>query len=141
VLLELGGRLEPGELSDRLRYWLSLAADAADNARLVAGLFALHRATLVRNRVLIGAVTEFLLGLELDQLTPLLPVLRRGLGNLAGPERAYLSETLAAMLGLDGNRAGRALSLASTDREWLYEADRAVAGTIESWKERYGIGA
>jgi len=141
VLLELSGRLDPGELSARLRYWLSLAADAADNARLVAGLFALHRATLVRNRALVGAVTDFLLGLELDQLTPLLPVLRRGLGNLGGPERAYLSETLAAVLGLDGNRAGRALALASTDREWLHEADQAVAATLADWKERYGIGA
>ena len=141
VLLELGGRLGPGELADRLRYWLSIAADAGENARLVAGLFALHRATLVRNRALIGAVTAFLLDLELDQLTPLLPVLRRGLGNLGGPERTYLSETLAAVLGLDGESAGRALALASTDREWLHEADRAVAATLVEWKERYGIGA
>ena len=43
----------------------------------------LHRGTLVRNRALIGAVTEFLVGLELDQLTPLLPVLRRSLGSLS----------------------------------------------------------
>ena len=137
----MAGGSRPGELADRLRYWLSIAADAGDNARLVAGLFALHRATLVRNRALIGAVTEFLLELELDQLTPLLPVLRRGLGNLGGPERRYLSETLAAVLGLDDNRAGRALALASTDREWLHEADRAVAATLAGWKERYGIGA
>ena len=141
VLLELGGRLAPGELANRLRYWLSIAADAGDNARLVAGLFALHRATLVRNRALIGAVTAFLLELELDQLTPLLPVLRRGLGNLGGPERRYLSETLSAVLGLDDSRAGRALALASTDREWLHEADRVVAATLVEWKERYGIGA
>jgi hypothetical protein len=141
VLLELGGRLKPGELADRLRYWLSLAADAVDNARLVAGLFALHRATLVRSPALIGAVTEFLLGLELDQLTPLLPVLRRGLGGLNGPERGYLSETLTGVLGLERRRAGRALALASTDREWLHEADQAVAATLADWKVRYGIGA
>jgi hypothetical protein len=140
VLLELGGRLQPGALTDRLRYWLSLTADASDNARMVAGLFALHRATLVRNRAVIGAVTEFLVGLELDQLTPLLPVLRRGLGTLGGPERTYLSETLSAVLGLDGRQAGQALALASTDRLWLQEADRAVATTLESWKDRYGIG-
>jgi hypothetical protein len=141
VLLELAGRLGPGDLTRRLRYWLSIAADAADNARLVAGLFALHRATLVRNRTLIGAVTEFLTGLDLEQLTPLLPVLRRGLGNLGGTERTYLAETLAAVLGLDGRRAGRALALASTDRDWLREADEAVAATLQDWKARYGIGA
>ena len=108
MLLELAGRLGPGELTERLRYWLSMAADAVDNARLVAGLFALHRATLVRNQAVIGAVTDFLLGLELDQLTPLLPVLRRGLGRLSGPERGYLSETLGSILGLElAGRAGR----------------------------------
>jgi hypothetical protein len=141
VLLELGGRLQTGELTERLRYWLSMAADASENARLVAGLFALHRATLVRNRAVIGAVTAFLVGLELDQLTPLLPVLRRSLGNLGGPERTYLGETLSAVLGLDGRQAGQALALASTDRSWLQEADRAVSATLNAWKDRYGIGA
>jgi hypothetical protein len=141
VLLELAGRLGPGELTERLRYWLSIAVDATDNARLVAGLFALHRATLVRNQAVIGAVTDFLLGLELDQLTPLLPVLRRGLGKLTGPERGYLSETLAGILGLAQRRASRALALASADLEWLHEADRAVAATLADWKARYGIGA
>jgi hypothetical protein len=67
-------------------------------------------------------------------------VLRRGLGNLGGPERTYLAETLSAVLGLDGRQAGQALALASTDRLWLQEADRAVATTLESWKDRYGIG-
>jgi hypothetical protein len=141
ILLELSGRLRPGGLTDRLRYWLSAGADASDNARLVAGLFSLHRATLVRNRALIGAVTDYLLGLELDQLRPLLPVLRRGLGDLGGPERAYLSETLASVLGLDGARARQALRMTSTDRAWLQEADRAVAATLDDWKTKYGIGA
>ena len=63
VLLELGGRLDRDALAARLRYWLSAAPEAADNARLVAGLFTLHRGTLVRNRALIGAVTDFLQGL------------------------------------------------------------------------------
>jgi hypothetical protein len=141
VLLELAGRLGPGELADRLRYWLSIAVDATDNARLVAGLFALHRATLVRNPALIAAVTDFLLGLELDQLTPLLPVLRRGLGGLSAAERSYLSETLAGVLGLERGRASRTLALASADRDWLREADQAVGATLDDWKVRYGIGA
>ncbi|MCC7369185.1 MAG: hypothetical protein IT306_12225 [Chloroflexi bacterium] len=141
VLLELGGRLADGDLTARLRYWLSSVTDAVDNARLVSGLFVLHRATLVRNRALVGAVTEFLAGLELEQLTPLLPVLRRSLGNLSGPERVYLSETLGALLGLSATTAGRALQVTSTDRAWLEEADRAVAATLQDWKDRYGIGA
>jgi hypothetical protein len=141
VLLQLASRLADGELIDRLRYWLSAVTDAADNARLVAGLFALHRATLVRNRQLIRAVTEFLVGLELEQLTPLLPVLRRGLGDLSGPERVYLTETLAAILGLSGTTARRALDITSADRVWLAEADRAVEATLQDWKVRYGIGA
>ena len=113
MLLELAGRLRPGELPTRLRYWLSIAADAADNARLVAGLFALHRATLVRNPALIGAVTDFLLGLELDQLTPLLPVLRRGLGGLSrAGARAICPRHLTACSGwTTGGRAGAGAGL------------------------------
>ena len=66
----------------------------------MAGLFSLHRGTLVRNRSVIAAVTEFMLGLEIEQLTPLLPVLRRSLGNLSNAERSYLAETLEGVLGL-----------------------------------------
>jgi hypothetical protein len=124
-----------------LRYWLSLAAEAIDHARLVAGLFVLHRATLVRNRALIGAVTDFLLDLDMDRLTALLPVLRRSLGDLAGPERAYLAETLSAVFGLGGRQAGRALAAAAAERELLHELDREVSATLDSWRERYGIGA
>jgi hypothetical protein len=141
ALLELGGRLGPNELAGRLRYWLSMAAEAADNARLVAGLFSLHRPTLVRNRAIVRAVTEFLLDLELEQLQPLLPALRRGLGGLKAFERSSLTESLADVLGLERRRTGRMLALASADLEALREADRAVEATLADWKERYGIGA
>lgn len=139
VLLELGGRLEAGELTARLRYWLSAAAEAADNARLVAGLFSLHRGTLIRNRALIGAVTEFLTGLELEKLTPLLPTLRRTLGSLSPAERSYLSETLAAVLGVTSSAARQALTLTPAATAWLREADAAVAATLTEWREHYGI--
>jgi hypothetical protein len=140
VLLELGGRLASGALAGRIRYWLSATAEAPDNARLVSGLFSLHRSTLVRNRTLIGAVTEFLTDLELEQLTPLLPVLRRNLGNLTAAERAYLAETLEAVLGLGGGEASRTLKLSALDEELLREADRAVTNTLADWRVRYGIG-
>ncbi len=139
VLLELAGRLSQGELAARLRFWLSAVSDAGENARLVAGLFSLHRGTLVRNQALIGAVTDFLLELEIEQLTPLLPVLRRGLGDLSGSERAYVSETLARELGLEAGLASRALALSSTDEARLREADAAVAATLLEWETRYGI--
>ncbi len=118
---------------------MSAASAAADNARLVAGLFSLHRGTLVRNRALIGAVTEFLAGLELEQLTPLLPVLRRTLGTLSRAERSYLTETLGAVLGVTGGTARQTLTLTSTTAAWLREADAAVAATLKEWRERYGI--
>lgn len=140
VLLELGGKLAPGALTGRIRYWLSATAEAPDNARLVSGLFSLHRSTLVRNRTLIGAVTEFLTDLELEQLTPLLPVLRRNLGNLTAAERAYLAETLEAVLGLGGGEASRTLKLTAIEEELLREADRAVTQTLADWRVRYGIG-
>ena len=73
MLLELDGRLGPDALAGRLRYWLSRGADAG-NARLIAGLFSLHRGTLVRHQALVGAVTDF--RLDLAQLTPLLPCRR-----------------------------------------------------------------
>jgi Family of unknown function (DUF5682) len=139
VLLELGGRLGRDALAARLRYWLSVAAEAADNARLVAGLFTLHRGTLVRNRALIGAVTDFLQELTIEQLTPLLPVLRRGLGNLSAAERTYLGETLAAVLGLRGEAGDEAPSLTAPQLTWLREADAAVAATLADWRGRYGI--
>ncbi len=140
VLLELGGKLEPGELATRLRFWLSRAADATANAHLVAGLFTLHRGTLVRNKPLISAVTDFLLELEIDQLGPLLPVLRRSLGNLSAAERSYLGETLGALLGLGYGEAGMALKVSDTDLELLREADAAVAAILAQWRDRYGIG-
>ena len=140
VLLEVEGRLVPGELTRRLRYWLSRGREAPDNARLVAGLFALHRSTLVRNNALIGAVTEFLSGLDVERLIPLLPVLRRSLGDLSPAERSYLSETLARVLNIRGNEASVALRLSSTDLAVLREADTAVTEVLAGWKERYGIG-
>jgi hypothetical protein len=140
VLLEVAGRLPRGTLAARLRYWLSRGAEAAENAKLVAGLFSLHRSTLVRNRALVGAVTDFLAGLELEQLTPLLPVLRRSLGNLSTAERTNLSETLAAVLGMGGGEATHALRLASTDVAVLREADAAVAAVLDTWRDRYGVG-
>ncbi|HYF95336.1 MAG TPA: DUF5682 family protein [Symbiobacteriaceae bacterium] len=140
VLLELGGRLAPGALAAQIRYWLSATAEAPDNARLVAGLFSLHRSTLVRNRTLIGAVTEFLSDLSMEQLVPLLPVLRRNLGNLTAAERTYLAETLEAVLGLGGGEASRTLRLSAIEEELLREADRAAAHTLAEWRARYGIG-
>jgi hypothetical protein len=140
VLLELGGRLGRDALATRLRYWLSAAPEAADNARLVAGLFALHRGTLVRNRALVGAVTDFLQGLSVEQLTPLLPVLRRGLGSLSAAERTYLSETLAAVLRLHDAAADDVPALTAAQVAWLRDADAAVAATLADWRVRYGIG-
>ena len=134
------GRLGPDALAGRLRYWLSRGADAADNARLIAGLFSLHRGTLVRNRALVGAVTDFLVGLDLARLTPLLPVLRRSLGTLSPAERAYLTETLASAPGSRRRRGGagappglqrRAPGWPAPTRRW-----RAV---LAGWKERYGL--
>jgi hypothetical protein len=139
VLLELGGRLGEGVLAGRLRYLLSMAGEVGDNARLVAGVFSLHRGTLLRNRALIGAVTGFLLDLEIEELTPLLPVLRRSLGDLSPSERQYLAETLDKVLGTDGGDAGRTLRLSTTDELWLREADAAVGAVLADWEARYGI--
>ncbi len=140
VLLELQGRLEPGELARRLGFWLSDQTDAAANARLIAGVFSLHRGTLVRNRGLIRAVTDFFMELELDQLTPLLPVLRRTLGGLSGAERAYLGETLADVLQVTSASTRATLRLSDVEREIAREADAAVAAILAQWKDHYGIG-
>ena len=94
---------------------------------------------LVRNRALIGAVTDFLMELEIEQLTPLLPTLRRSLGSLSRAERAYLSETLARLLGLEAAESRRALTLDPAVLVLLREADQAVGATLGRWKEAYGI--
>jgi hypothetical protein len=138
TLMEVEGRLPSGELARRLRLWFA-GGDAAGNARLVAGIFSLHRSTLVRNRSLLAAVTEFLLGLEIEALIPLLPALRRTLGDLRPAERRYLAETLAATLGVEGGRSV-SLHVSDLERALLVEADKAVAATLSEWRERYGIG-
>jgi hypothetical protein len=138
TLLEVEGRLPPGELARRLRRWLSVA-DPAANARLVAGVFSLHRGTLIRNRSLLTAVTDFLMELEIEALIPLLPALRRSLGNLSRSERSYLAEALAGVLGLD-HAPPLSLNLSDVERAIVREADSAVAATLAGWKERYGIG-
>jgi hypothetical protein len=137
TLLEEEGRLVPGELARRLRRWFPFG-DAAANARLVAGVFSLHRSTLLRNRGLIAAVTEFLLGLDVEALIPLLPALRRTLGDLSPSERMYLAETLGAVVGVQDARTLK-LDLSDLERALLREADAAVAATLREWKERYGI--
>jgi hypothetical protein len=139
VLLQIAGRLDRTELAERLGYWLAKTADALDNARLVGGLFSLHRGTLVRNHALIGAVTDFLQHLELAELLPLLPTLRRSLGALSAAERAYLTETLGEVLGLAGPEARRGLAVSPRERDWLREIDARVANTLTTWEEWYGI--
>jgi hypothetical protein len=93
----------------------------------------------VRNRDLIGAVTDFLSSLQLEQLAPLLPVLRRSLGRLSRAERTYLAETIAAVLGVGAGAAAQALRLTSTQAAVLREADAAVGAVLDGWEERYGI--
>lgn len=137
TLMEVEGRLPNGELARRLRLWFT-GSDPAANARLVAGMFSLHRSALVRNRSLLAAVTEFLLGLEIEELVPLLPALRRTMGDLRPAERRYLAETLAAVLGVEGERSVT-FNLSEVERALLVEADRAVAATLADWRERYGI--
>lgn len=137
TLLEVDGRLPPGELARRLRSWLA-GGDAAANARLVAGIFSLHRSTLIRNRPLLAAVTEFLLELDVDALIPLLPAMRRTLGDLSSAERRYLGETLGGVLGVESG-APVSLSLSDLERALLVEADAAVAATLADWMDRYGI--
>jgi hypothetical protein len=139
TLLELGGQLAPGELPRRLRAALAGATDAAANAKLVAGLFALHRGTLVRNRAVVGAVTDFLVGLEVEALIPLMPALRRSLGELSPAERRYLSETLAKLLGLDRVTSLNVPTPDEIELTRLREADALVAATLADWKDRYGI--
>jgi hypothetical protein len=124
-------------LARRLRPWLA-GGDPAANARLVAGIFSLHRSTLIRNRSLIVAVTEFLLELEIEALIPLLPALRRTLGDLSPAERRYLGETLGGLLGIEGGRTVT-LNLSDLERALLVEEDAAVAATLAEWRERYGI--
>ena len=139
TLLQLGGRLGDSDLAHHLRYWLSATAEPGANARLVAGVFSLHRGTLVRNRPLVAAVNGFLAGLSLATLTPLLPTLRRALGNLGGAERAYLSETLAGVLGVTPSTATRSVAASDVETALLREADALVATTLDDWRERYGI--
>jgi len=139
TLLEVGGKLEPGELARRLRFALSLATDPSANARLVAGMFSLHRGTLVRNRAVVGAVSSFLTSMDVSALVPLLPALRRSLGDLTRGERTYLEETLAHVVGADGAVDGVVFTVTERERERLIAADAAVMETLRRWEERYGI--
>lgn len=137
VLLEIGNRLAPGDLTLRLqRQLVGTSPDAG--ARLVAGLFRLHRSTLIRHRALIGAITDFLLNVEIESLIPLLPALRRTLGNLSPAERAYLQETLARLFGVTQD-ASLPANVPDRLQARLRAADAAVAAVLTTWREHYGI--
>lgn len=138
TLLEVSHRLPPGDFARRLRRMLVGSSPDA-GARLVAGIFTLHRGTLIRNQALIGAITDFLLGLEIETLLPLLPALRRTLGDLSTAERAYLDETLTAVLQI-AEDTGPELNVSDELRARLAEVDAAVAATLDTWRDRYGIG-
>lgn len=136
--LHAEGRLTSLELGEGLRSLLA-TPDAAAQAHAVAGVFAVNRAALVRDRGLVAAVTTFLAFLSIERLIPLLPALRRTFGGLAAAERAYLTETLGEVLGRSDGRPAPLPPLSAVAHAHLAELDAEVTAVLAGWEERYGI--
>ena len=124
AMLYLDGELADEELVGALRLRLSRGEEPLRAAQFVEGLFGLNRSVLVRNRAVIGSLSEFLVGLEREQFVAVLPLLRRSLGGLGPSEMGYLLDTIAAALAIkaDGGKtaapnADQMEELAALDKE------------------------
>jgi hypothetical protein len=126
ALLYLSGQLTDEELARRLGLRLSRGEEPLRAAQFVEGLFSLNRAVLVRNRALIGSLTDFLRGLPKESFVAVLPVLRRSLSGLSPAEMSYLVDTIAEVLGVQPELAEKATPTA-TQLEELAGLDQEIA--------------
>ena len=79
---------------------LSGAEEPKQGAQFLEGLLSLNRATLLRNRDIVGWLNFYLQSLDSDTFLHALPILRRAMSELSKAELGVLLTTLASILGI-----------------------------------------
>jgi hypothetical protein len=79
---------------------LSGAEEPKQGAQFLEGLLSLNRATLLRNRDIVGWLNFYLQSLDSDTFLHALPILRRSMSELSKAELGVLLTTLASILGI-----------------------------------------
>lgn len=100
TLLLVRGAISQDDLATLLGRRLSGAEEPQRGAQFLEGLLALNRATLLRNRDIVGWLNFYLQSLSSEAFLHTLPVLRRAMSELSKPEIGVLMTTLALLLGI-----------------------------------------
>ncbi len=100
TLLLVRGAISQDDLAALLGRRLSGAEEAQRGAQFLEGLLALNRATLLRNRDIVGWLNFYLQSLSAEAFLHTLPVLRRAMSELSKSEIGVLMTTLAPLLGI-----------------------------------------
>ncbi len=100
TLLLLRGAISQDDLAALMGRRLSGAEEPQRGAQFLEGLLALNRATLLRNRDIVGWLNFYLQSLDSEAFLHTLPVLRRAMSELSRSEIGVLMTTLAPLLGI-----------------------------------------
>ncbi|HEY7348587.1 MAG TPA: DUF5682 family protein [Ktedonobacterales bacterium] len=100
TLLLVRGAISQDDLATLMGRRLSGAEEPQRGAQFLEGLLALNRATLLRNRDIVGWLNFYLRSLSSEAFLHTLPVLRRAMSELSKSEIGVLMTTLAPLLGI-----------------------------------------
>jgi hypothetical protein len=121
-LLLDAGRIESSEVARRLSLAMSRGSDPAQTARWIEGFLSGSGLLLLHDSRLLNIIDEWLVGIQAEVFTDLLPLLRRTFSTFPAPERRQIGQVLAAGTsarrdqeqtdaGIDHDRAAKALPL------------------------------
>lgn len=128
-LLYLGEQLGEAEVTALVEQRLSSVVEPRAGAAFLEGFLDVNALVLVRNRVIVAALDEFLQGLTAESFRALAPLLRRAFASLGPTERRYLTEHLLALHAVGEVAAARQV-LATRDVETLTALDGELADAM-----------
>ncbi|AGC49163.1 hypothetical protein MYSTI_07891 [Myxococcus stipitatus DSM 14675] len=130
-LLYLSRELTEEEVSREVGLRLSLAVAPEVSASWLEGFLRVNALVLVKNRDVVKALDEFLVGIDPELFRQTLPVLRRALGVLGSTERRYLMENIVAVRRL--GEQGRAVKtvLEEKDKEKLKDMSAELGKALD----------
>ncbi|WP_338873017.1 DUF5682 family protein [Myxococcus stipitatus] len=130
-LLYLSQELTEEEVAKEVGLRLSLAVEPEVSASWLEGFLRVNALVLVKNRDVVKALDEFLVGIDPELFRQTLPVLRRALGVLGHTERRYLMENIVAVRRL--GEQGRAVKtvLEEKDKEKLKDMSAELGKALD----------
>lgn len=132
-LLLDGGRLDPSGAGDRLARALSVGAAPTAKAAWVEGFLAGSGLLLVHDPTLLRVVDEWVAGLDREDFTEVVPLLRRTFGAMPSGERRAIGERVRQV----DSAVGRAGTIGGHVEE--YDVARAAAALATTMR-LLGIG-